>query len=204
MLQENKTDLRIIRTKDSIRDALLGLMEEKSFEMVTVKDITTRAKINRGTFYAHYQDKYELITKWQEEILTDLSLIVKEGFPDVVTKSKSKNSLPPFNLAIAIFEYINENASIMKTMLDLNGDLSFQDKIKNYLWNTLVNKTSFLKEEECPVPTDYLSSYIASAHMGVIQKWIQNGRKESPQEMAHILTTLNLNGPLFAAGLKNK
>ena len=61
-MRNNNTDLRIIRTKESIREALVELIEEKGFEAITVKDITTRAKINRGTFYAHYQDKYDLMT----------------------------------------------------------------------------------------------------------------------------------------------
>ena len=62
-MRDINKDLRVIRTKESIQDALVELIEEKGFEAITVKDITTRAKINRGTFYSHYQDKYDLIAK---------------------------------------------------------------------------------------------------------------------------------------------
>ncbi|GAJ16341.1 unnamed protein product, partial [marine sediment metagenome] len=68
-MREINMDLRVIRTKNSIRNALVELIEEKGFETITVKDITTKAKINRGTFYAHYQDKFDLMTKCQEEIM---------------------------------------------------------------------------------------------------------------------------------------
>ena len=73
-------DLRVIRTRDAIRNALVDLIEEKGFEAITVKDITDTAKINRGTFYAHYQDKFDLMTKCQEEIMQEMSNIANKTF----------------------------------------------------------------------------------------------------------------------------
>ncbi|EEL70861.1 hypothetical protein IGA_00005 [Bacillus cereus HuA3-9] len=58
------TDLRVARTKEAIRDALTELINEKGFDSITVKDITARANINRGTFYLHYRDKYDLFDLW--------------------------------------------------------------------------------------------------------------------------------------------
>jgi len=52
-------DRRIARTKAAIREALVALIEEKGFDALTVKDIATRANINRGTFYLHYKDKFD-------------------------------------------------------------------------------------------------------------------------------------------------
>ena len=46
-------DARIIRTKEAIREALIHLLEEMTFEELTVKDIAEAANINRGTFYTH-------------------------------------------------------------------------------------------------------------------------------------------------------
>ncbi|MEH6996395.1 TetR-like C-terminal domain-containing protein, partial [Neobacillus drentensis] len=51
------------------------------------------------------------------------------------------------------------------------------------------------KEENLLVPGQYLASYLASAHIGVIQQWLESGRKESPHEMARILSTIAVNGP---------
>lgn len=76
-MRNSNPDLRVIRTKESIRHALVELINEKGFEAIKVKDITTRAKINRGTFYAHYQDKFDLMNKCEEEIMLDMSAITK-------------------------------------------------------------------------------------------------------------------------------
>jgi AcrR family transcriptional regulator len=61
-IQEAKPeDPRITRTRSMLTAALSELMREKSFDAITVREITERATLNRVTFYAHYQDKYALL-----------------------------------------------------------------------------------------------------------------------------------------------
>ncbi|MCM3699628.1 TetR/AcrR family transcriptional regulator [Paenibacillus macerans] len=204
-MKESITDLRIIRTKQSIRDALVELLDEKGFEGITVKDITTRAKINRSTFYTHYLDKFDLMTKCQEEIMYELSRIVKLAFPSVIGEITTKSqTLSAFIYAVPLFEYLNENRKFLKAALSSKGDLSFQTKLKDFIWKTLFENNSgmLLNEKDLLVPAHYLSSYISSAFIGVVQQWLNNDCKESPEVMARILSTITMNGPYFAAGLK--
>ncbi|WP_256336234.1 TetR-like C-terminal domain-containing protein [Paenibacillus sp. OK060] len=72
------------------------------------------------------------------------------------------------------------------------------------MWETLYgnNPNAFLKEEDFLVPGQYLAAYMGSAIIVVFQQWLESGTKESPLEMARILTTISVNGPFFAAGLK--
>ena len=79
-MRDSNLDLRVVRTKTAIRNAFVELIEEKGFDAITVKDITTKANINRGTFYAHYQDKFDLMTKCQEDIMYEFSSIAKRKF----------------------------------------------------------------------------------------------------------------------------
>jgi len=204
-MRDSNTDLRIIRTKESIRDALVELIDEKGFEAITVKDITTRAKINRGTFYAHYQDKFDLMTKCEDEIMLEMSRILKQNFPSVLAALETNSPIEtPYSAAVLIFEYLNENSGFMKAVLGPKGDLSFQTRLKDFIWKTMFGNepVAIIKEENLLVPGQYLASYIASAHIGVIQQWLDSGREESPQEIARILSTITVNGPFFAAGLK--
>lgn len=204
-MREDRTDLRVIRTKQSIRDALVEMIEEKGFEAMTVKDITTTAKINRGTFYAHYQDKFDLMIKCEEEVMKDMSKIAIHNFPDVLSEmaTNSTNSAT-FHLLVSIFEYLNDNSGFMKAVLGPKGDLSFQSRLKEFMWETLFGdiSTKLLDKEKLRVPSQYLISYVASAHIGIIQQWLNSGRNESPKEMAHILSTIAIHGPFSAAGLK--
>lgn len=201
----NTTDLRVVRSKQAIRDALVELIEEKGFEAVTVKDITTRARINRGTFYAHYQDKYDLMAKCEEEIMVGMSNIAKKIFPSLKTElQQSPSRLAIYPFVAAIFAFMNGHSRFMNAALGPKGDMSFQIRIRAFMQETMLGKSPdvLINEEECLVPTQYFATYVGSAHIGVIQQWLESGRKESPEEMARILTTILVHGPLYAAGLK--
>lgn len=57
----NRNDPRVVRTRRLIQDAFLKLIQTRDFKDITIADITEQATVNRATFYAHFQDKYELL-----------------------------------------------------------------------------------------------------------------------------------------------
>jgi AcrR family transcriptional regulator len=59
--QINLDDPRVKRTRQLLQQAFLSLMMEGSFRDITVQQITDRATVNRATFYAHYEDKFDLL-----------------------------------------------------------------------------------------------------------------------------------------------
>ncbi len=59
--QDERLDPRVKRTRNLILQSFGGLLAEKSFDAISVQDITERAQINRATFYAHFEDKYALL-----------------------------------------------------------------------------------------------------------------------------------------------
>ena len=54
-------DPRIRRTRHLLQGALRTLLQTKSFEAISVQDITEVATVNRATFYDHYTDKFALL-----------------------------------------------------------------------------------------------------------------------------------------------
>lgn len=67
-----KEDRRVRYTKQAIRDGFLRLLAEKPIEKISVTEICREADINRGTFYAHYSDPYELKRSWRINFPTRL------------------------------------------------------------------------------------------------------------------------------------
>lgn len=57
----DSTDLRVQKNIESIEKAFITLINEKTFQQVTVQNITNLARINRSTFYSHYDDKFDLL-----------------------------------------------------------------------------------------------------------------------------------------------
>jgi AcrR family transcriptional regulator len=197
----SKTDRRIIRTKRFIRDALTELMEEKGFEGVTVRDLTKKADINRGTFYLHYQDKYDLLEKSENEVIQEIKEFIQKANPHEIVSANLKEQPLPF--IIALFEYIQENARFMKVMLGPKGNPGFHLKIKEVMKTNMQEKLELINSKTPPlVPLEHLMSYVTSAHLGVIQYWLEQDMKQSPREMALTLASMTFWGPAYVAGIK--
>jgi AcrR family transcriptional regulator len=196
-------DRRITRTKLAIRNAMVSLIEEKGFDDLSVSEIAIQANINRGTFYSHYRDKYDLLEQTVAEILQDIEKIFLKAKALNVADFMHRDQ--PLPITVEIFDYLKENEAIMRVVFGLGGDIAFQVRLRKVVENTL--KLGFLAgldEEDFQVPREYLISYILHAHFGVIQSWLANGCKESPIKMAHILSRLSFDGPLRATGIDQK
>ena len=75
-------DKRIRRTKKLLRQALTRLMQQKDFQSITVTDVVREADINRGTFYAHYRDVYDLREKIEAEMIEDFRELIADLHPE--------------------------------------------------------------------------------------------------------------------------
>jgi len=195
------TDRRVVRTKAVIRDALTALIEEKGFEALTVKDITARANINRGTFYLHYRDKYDLLEQSEQELIEGMVAIIRTIRPFNLDELLAKDE--PVPQIVELIEYMNGQADFLKTILGPKGDPAFHSLVRSMMSKYLFEKNivPLIKKENALVPTEYLVAYISSAHLGIIQEWLAQGKKESPRELALIMTKLSMKGPLYAAGV---
>jgi AcrR family transcriptional regulator len=60
-ISQRRVDRRIQRTRQALAQAFLEIVREKGFTATNVQDIIQRANLNRGTFYIHFEDKYELL-----------------------------------------------------------------------------------------------------------------------------------------------
>ncbi|QBD75966.1 TetR/AcrR family transcriptional regulator [Ktedonosporobacter rubrisoli] len=72
-------DRRAKRTRQVLEEAFLAMLDEKGFTAMSIQEITERANVHRGTFYAHFADKYAL-----------LEAVIRERFRDALT-----SELPP-------------------------------------------------------------------------------------------------------------
>ena len=71
----NVGDLRVVKTRASIKKAFMTLLLKKDFDTISIKEITEFAQIGRKTFYLHYIDKYDLLDQIVSEKLIELEQI---------------------------------------------------------------------------------------------------------------------------------
>ncbi|UTR10417.1 TetR/AcrR family transcriptional regulator [Evansella sp. LMS18] len=197
----NQGDRRIQRTKKLIRNTFAELIEEKGLHHVTIKDLTERADINRGTFYLHYLDKYDLLEQSEDELLHGIKMIAQEL--DNANRENLQNGQEPPPAGEKYFSFLQENGLFVKAILGPKGDPGFQTKMKALIANQIKGRLLSGNPENMPVPQEYLIAYLVSAHLGVVQHWIEGGFKKTPKEMARIISNMNFYGPLAAGGLKD-
>ena len=65
MMATGQEDLRVQRTKEAIRHAFTEMICEMDFEKISIKELTERARINRKTFYLHYDSLDDLLREWR-------------------------------------------------------------------------------------------------------------------------------------------
>ena len=186
------TDRRVIRTKRMLRDALSQLIEEKGFERITVCDLTECADINRGTFYTHYRDKVDLLAQSEEEVINDILGIVG-GLSEITLEDlfACYSSGEPFPFIVALYDYIRENGAFIKALIGPKGDPAFASRLKEIVAGNFGAQVLNERYRKDPAPlTRYYLSYYTAAQLGVIQRWLDTGMRESSEEMSAIVLSI--------------
>ena len=172
------------KTKENIQKSFLQLLKEKPFMKVSVRDITTIAAINRGTFYLHYEDKYDLLHQIEENLLKGFELHLQRLKPDVLLLEAEKGQVSA--LAVEVFRYIHTNAERFQVLLGENNHFGFHKRLKRFFVNhfgeKMVKNEAFF--QGLTIRKDYLSSFATSAFLGLVEQWLDNSLAQTPDEMA--------------------
>ncbi|HWK23587.1 MAG TPA: TetR/AcrR family transcriptional regulator C-terminal domain-containing protein [Ureibacillus sp.] len=171
------------KTKQLIQSSFMQILENKPFESITIGDITKTAQINRGTFYLHYEDKYDLLDTIEQQLFSDLGNHIdalQSNYTATQTFEKEQEQL-----AASLFSSIEMQSPILKIFLSEHGragfHLRFRDAFSEKVRSNLEKNESF--NANIKVPMEYFLSFITSAFLGLIEQWIQNGLDKTPQEM---------------------
>jgi AcrR family transcriptional regulator len=183
-LMQNLEDLRVRRTRKLLQKALLEAASEKGFAHVTVRDIAERAMVNRATFYRHYEDKYDLLAHYIEE-LSEL-IDSNEGETSAGDQPLPSLDTPPPGLA-KLLRHMQANADFYRVMLGKQGDPTFcAQSFRNYIEQGYrrILSTQAPKSDPSRPPIDLTVNYLIHAGIGAIVWWLENDQPCSPEQMA--------------------
>ena len=171
----SRQDRRIRRTQKLLKDSLIGLMQEKEFKNISVKDITERADLNRGTFYLHYTDTYHLLQQMEDEVLEDFQQMINQYGHSV----KKDTMLPVLN---PILDYIEENTQICKILFENSAANDFVDHFHELIRHNglLIIKNMFPDAKDGVVSCFF--EFITYGLIGLLKQWIDMGMQQ-PREM---------------------
>lgn len=186
-----KNDPRILRTRQLIVDAFISLTSEKDFNQITVRDIAEKATINRATFYAHFEDKFELLHSTITNTFTDkLKKRINNhgGFNEEVLA----------NIFLAMCDHHKELSDLCHKGYNSLGAI-IESKIKEELQKLIADlmlketKNTILIGDKQLVTN--LSTILSWGIYGATYTWNNNGRPISAEE----LVTKSL--PIFTNGI---
>lgn len=168
-----KGDNRSVRhTKKRIRDGLLALMRQKPIQNISVKELTDYIDLNRGTFYFHYRDIYDLLEQLEAELLEQLQTVLSTHHESSLITVEE------------LFVFLQENADLCSILLGPGGDMAFVQSTKQAISKTLIK---IWQSSEPDVPKedyDFFNAYIINGFTGLVQLWYETGMSRSPHEMA--------------------
>lgn len=178
---KEKNDLRVIKTKKNLYESLLYLLKEKTFEEIKVSDICEKALINRSTFYAHYNDKYELFV--------DLIDVLKKSLAEELSKNSHISSSKEYYLEmLKIFmEHMDSKKEIYSAIMVHNRNSVIIDMIYDTL-NEDIKKR--VEREHKNIPSDIIAKFYLGAVFNVGTEWIRNHSRYSKQDILNYLEVL--------------
>lgn len=176
-MTEPKLDPRIVRTKEAIQTVFKRMVCELPYEKITVKAITEAARINRNTFYLHYNCVDDVLAEIQAKHSSEYSAIVS-GFDQLKDTDK---------LVRSFFEYMEAQDEFFKRV---TCDSRF-DYIRERMQNRVTKQAAEsrpLKGIEQSVRNILLT--FNNCIVLLYRQWVSDGRKIPMEEMIEFATTL--------------
>ncbi|WP_346890353.1 TetR/AcrR family transcriptional regulator [Clostridium sp. UBA1056] len=174
-----KGNRRILYTKKVIKESLIDLLQHKEIHEVTVTDICKKSDINRGTFYTHYKDTYDLLKSLEDELFNQILEYIEEtpveDYKDV--------------LLLKALELIHENKELCKILFSKQMKNDIIDRIIYIASKSKIDKlVSSSKVDDMFL--DYFIKYSVGGVISVVQAWLENDLNESPKEIVNIINNI--------------
>ncbi len=194
-MDQNKTsvtkpgtvDRRGRKTKKQLRQGLTQLLQTKNINEISVRELSDLVDINRGTFYLHYRDIYDLLDQIEQEMF--------EQFSQTISRHSAQEfQTQPSVMFLDIFSFISEHEDMCKVLLSSNGDLTFVNRLKEVVRNKALHDWMEVYHTNETKHYDYFFSFIVSGCIGLMQTWLEGGKKESCESMAQLAERMIVHG----------
>lgn len=191
-------DRRQRKTRKAILEACISLIEEKDFAKITVNEIAERADINRGTFYLHFLDKYDMMESFELEMIEKIEKIIIQNLPEKTSNIAFIETR--YDTLIELIECFDENRELMNFLIKASYAsflTKWRERFKQLVAETLLTKIDQLKY---PIPIDLFVNIFTSVALGFVEYILQTDQPVHAEEAAQLLFKILINGPAKTLG----
>lgn len=177
-----RSEVNSYNTKMLLANTLKNLLEKKSFSKVTVTEIITLSKVNRNTFYYHFEDIYDLL-RW---------LLEQEAI-NIVKDYDSKDEI---DMAINFtLSYIEKNRSFLKNILFSVGEKDLR-RFFSKDFREIIGNFIKIDEEELGIKIDdqyrnVLTMYLTEAIAGLLIESLNKKYEISNAKITSYIKTIS-------------
>lgn len=169
----NEKDRRVLKTKESLKKALLQLVCFKEPGSISIKELTETAAINRATFYDHYADIYELYDDVEQDAIEKIRKALMEGeFPDRASIYR------------AVIDVVQSSADTFMVLMRDGSSGSFEEAMAQmFEMSYLQNELTENQLESFSDDRRFLLAYHTQGCIGMLKKWIKGGCRYPQDEL---------------------
>lgn len=183
----NDNDIRVRRTKKLLRHGIAELGKTKSIHKITVKELTDLVEINRGTFYLHYKDVYDLVDSVEDELCEEFDQTVLAVTPEDILHR-------PIDVLETFFEYFRTHKDIIGVLMGENGDAKFVYRFGELMNTKIVEIFKGVFPNMSMEKYDFAYNYGKFGLIGILNCWSAQYAHFSSREIAEKALSLILGG----------
>jgi AcrR family transcriptional regulator len=182
-----RKDRRVQRTQQLLEAALLSLIKEKDFDSVSVQQIIDRANVGRATFYAHYENKEDLLASGFRGLQESLKERQREALARTRTVDERLLAFSYHLLAHA-----NEHRDIFPAMVSQRGGAVIQHLLRQILVNVVREdaKAMGARAGGAKLPSEVTVQFVAGGLFGLLMWWMDGKMRLSVEEVNDIFRRL--------------
>lgn len=187
-----RPDRRVQRTIQLLHDSLLSLIQEKGFEALTVQDILDRANLGRATFYAHFDNKEDLLLSGFEHLRATLR---EQQRLALASRTSSDQRL--FAFSREIFEHVAAYRSVFRPMMRKPSGARVEQLLHKMMIDLVRNEVrAVLPASASPQNSivEPVVQFIAGGLFGLLRPWAEGKLRLSVDEVNTLFRKLALPG----------
>ena len=194
IMEQEKEDLRVKRTRKLLCMSLMDLMQTSSFDKLSVNDICEKAMVHRATFYNHFNDKSDLLNYALDDLQEEL-------FEKSIEKD-TYNSQKEMYMALVecVIDFMIENRQKL-ILIFKNSSAKMSSLISTTIRRSiryLLSKNKY--KQEYLLPIDIIVNFFSGGITMIGIDWLESENPYTKEEMMKFFDVL-LNEDMF---VKNK
>lgn len=186
-----RDDRRVHRTEQLLRTALVSLIEEKGFETLTVQDIIDRANVGRATFYAHFDNKEDLLVSGFDGLRTALKELQRQAH---LRTTSSDERL--FAFSHEMFAHIAEYRKVFRAVVGKRSGALVQQLLQKIVVDLVRDdlKAMVGRRDDRSAPAEAVVQFVTGGFFGLAMLWATGKLPVSVEEVNALFRRLAMPG----------